>query len=185
LDALPGADSEVESSRRFYASSVVLAGAAATTSRVSAAMPGAGMLHFASHARFDAERPEQSRLVLAPDDAGRDGLSAQTISGMSLSGVRLAVLSSCESTRSGIADAPFTIGLAKAFHDAGVPSVVGALWKVDDDATSALMTELHRRYSRTRNAAGALRDAQLAMLHDGRPDRRDPAAWGAFVLTGR
>jgi CHAT domain-containing protein len=152
---------------------------------VSASMRKSDLLHFASHAKFDPERPEQSRLVLAPDGEASDGLTARTISGMRLGGVRLAVLSSCESTRSGIADAPVTIGLAKAFHDAGVPAVVGALWRVDDEATAALMTEFHRQYSRTRDAARALRDAQLALLRDARPARRDPAAWGAFVFTGR
>jgi CHAT domain-containing protein len=184
LPPLPGARSEVDASRRFYLAPVVLAGASATASAVSASMMKADLVHFASHARFDPERPEQSRLVLAPDAWEREGLTARAISGMRLGGVRLAVLSSCESTRSGVADAPLTLGLAKAFHDAGVPAVVGALWRVDDDATAALMTEFHRQYSRTRDPALALRDAQRALLRGGQPAWRDPAAWGAFVFTG-
>ena len=184
LERLPGARAEVEASRHFYAAPVVIGGASATSSAVSAAMMRADLVHFASHARFDPERPEQSRLVLAPDVVATGGLTARTISGMRLGGVRLAVLSSCESTRSGIADAPLTIGLAKAFHDAGVSAVVGALWRVSDGPTAALMTEFHKQYSRTHEPARALRAAQLALLHDTRTDRHDPAVWGAFVFTG-
>ena len=184
LTALPGARTEVDSSRRFYGSALILAGSAATTTAVTSSLVNAGLVHFASHAQFDHERPEQSMLVLAPDKVSKEGLAARTISAMPLKGVRLAVLSSCESTRSGVADAPFTLGLAMAFHDAGVPAVVGALWPVHDDATAVLMTEFHRQYSRTRDAGSALRAAQLTLLRGTSAGHRDPASWGAFVFTG-
>lgn len=185
LGRLPGTRAEADASRRFYPASTLLAGREATTGAVSAAMRSADLVHLGSHALFDVERPEESRLLLAPDEEARTGLTARTISSMTLRGVRLAVLSSCESTRSGVADAPLTVGLAQAFHDAGVPGVVGALWRVDDAATGELMTELHRGISATRDPVRALRTAQLALLRDAHPARRDPAAWGAFVFTGR
>jgi CHAT domain-containing protein len=103
-------------------------------------------------------------------------------------------------------------GLQKAFHLAGCKAVVASLWKVDDDATAALMALFyHHLWAEGRPPAEALRLAQLALYRNPKliaalaqkrgadfAERDLPAAaaapqggptattgqWAAFVLSG-
>jgi CHAT domain-containing protein len=71
--------------------------------------------------------------------------------------------------------------LAQAFFYAGARGVVGSLWKVDDVATSHLMGSLyHGMLVGHEDAANALRQAELGMLHAG----AKPKDWAAFVMNG-
>jgi CHAT domain-containing protein len=57
------------------------------------------------------------------------------------------------------------IGISWAFFAAGCPSTAAGLWKLEDKATKALMTEFHRNlHERGMGKADALRQAQLGML---------------------
>ena len=60
----------------------------------------------------------------------------------------LVVLSGCETGRGKIYQAEGIIGLTRAFMVAGAPRVLCSLWKVDDEATRALMTEFYALWSR-------------------------------------
>ena len=105
-------------------------------------------------------------------------------------------------------------GLARAFHVAGTRNVVASLWKVDDEATAALMVLFYRNLWEAKlSPVEALRSAQLAVYRDpgripewavgrgplpkpvaggpttppkkGPKEKTSPAkAWAAFVLSG-
>ena len=87
-----------------------------------------------------------SGLVLAganaPEKAGSDGgiLSGEAIVELPLEGMRLCVLSACETGLGEWTRDVGVLGLVRAFHLAGCRDVVASLWKVDDAATAALMT---------------------------------------------
>jgi CHAT domain-containing protein len=54
--------------------------------------------------------------------------------------------------------------LQRAFHVAGCRGVVASLWKVDDDATQALMALFYRNlWEKKLDPAEALRQAQLTL----------------------
>src|SRR5262249_57169198 len=74
-------------------------------------------------------------------EAGPDGgiLTAEALAGLNLSGLELAVLSACETGLGEAADGEGVFGLQRAFHLAGTRNVVASLWKVNDDATAALI----------------------------------------------
>jgi CHAT domain-containing protein len=56
------------------------------------------------------------------------------------------------------------LGLQRAFHAAGCPNVVGSLWKVDDEATAALMTQFYYELRVNKQSPlEALRAAQLTL----------------------
>ncbi len=57
--------------------------------------------------------------------------------------------------------------------------------RVDDASTSVLMETFHQAYRASGDAAGALREAQLALIHSTTPALHSPAAWGAFRYTGQ
>ncbi len=113
-----------------------------------------------------------------------------------------------------LTDGKGVIGLHRAFHAAGCPNVIGALWKVNDAATAALMAQFyHELRINKREPLAALREAQLTIYHHperigdlagerGKPaldaaaklgSTTDPKAetkttptklWAAFVLSG-
>lgn len=184
LDPLPEAVTEVREAAALYPRHLLLAGAEATPSRVRAAFAGGGVFHVAGHAVFDDLRPWRSFLVLAPE-AGGDVMFAEDIEGMDLRGVRLLVLSACQTQRAAAGRATGMAGLTGAAMRAGADGVIGSIWRVDDRQTRMLMTALHRAYPSAEGAAVALRQAQLSFLHSTDPTLRSPAAWAGFRYAGR
>lgn len=185
LDRLPGAADEVDLVARQYPGAVVLRHASAAADAVRGELAGAAIVHYAGHAVFDDDRPESSFLVLAPPRSGGSArLTADEIRAMELPGVRLVVLSACQTLRSRRGRSGGFAGLTGAFLAAGAGGVVGTLWRVEDDGTRALMDEFHRAYRASGTGAAALREAQLRLLRSPDPALRNPAAWGAFRYTG-
>jgi len=101
-----------------------------------------------------------------PSKAGPDGgiLSGEAIVEKPLEKVRLTVLSACETGLGEYTQGEGVQGLVRAFHVAGCPNVVASLWKVNDDATAALMAKFYRElWDEGKSPAEALRAAQLLL----------------------
>jgi CHAT domain-containing protein len=143
------------------------------------------LLHFATHGVVDTRHPEMSGLILSLiDKRGRrqDGyLRLGDIYKLKLS-ADLVVLSSCDSALGKDLDSEGIIGLPRGFLYAGAKSVIASLWKVNDDATAALMSILYARIKKGESPASALRSAQLEMLRD--EQWSNPYYWAGFVLQG-
>jgi CHAT domain-containing protein len=186
LGRLPGARAEVDAVKDGYRRTKVLQGSAATRSALESEFQRSDVLHFAGHAVFDDNRPEQSYLVVAPvaDATGEDRLSAADLEGMDLRHMRLAVLSACQTLRATDGRSGGFAGFAAALLSAGAGGVLGSLWRVDDEATRALMVEFHRAYRESGNAPRALRAAQIRLRTSADPALRSPAAWAGFRYTG-
>jgi CHAT domain-containing protein len=114
-------------------------------------------------------------LVLAgantPDKAGSDGgiLSGEAIVELPLEGLRLCVLSACETGLGTLTRDEGVQGLVRAFHLAGCRDVVASLWKVDDAATAALMARFYAElWDNGRSPLEALASAQRFVSR--RPD---------------
>jgi CHAT domain-containing protein len=96
------------------------------------------------------------------DDRGI--LTAEGLIGLRLEGMELAVLSACETGLGAWGGGEGVYGLQRAFHVAGCRDVVASLWKVDDDATHALMALFYRNlWEKKLDPAQALRQAQLTL----------------------
>jgi CHAT domain-containing protein len=190
LQPLRTAEAEVETIAGHYDADV-LRNEGATRAALLERLGRAGVFHFAGHARYRADRPDQSYLVLAPDqqagsrDPENGVVYAHEIAALDLSRVELVVLSACSSlgtTRSRLGG--FT-GLAQAFLGAGAGGVVGSLWEAEDRAAAALMVELHAALARGNTPATALREAQLHMIDGAVAELRAPWAWAGFRYEGR
>ena len=106
--------------------------------------------------------------AVADDPDADDGiLTAEEIGSMNLEGVNLVMLSACETGLGKAAGGEGLLGLQRAFQSAGARTVVASLWKVDDDATRALMVEFYRnRWERRLSKLESLRQAQLKMMRE-------------------
>jgi CHAT domain-containing protein len=103
-----------------------------------------------------------------PQTPNRGVLTAEAIVGLDLRRMNLAVLSACESGLGETAGGEGVYGLVRAFHIAGTRNVAASLWKVDDEATAALMVLFYRHlWGRKPLPPGeALRQAQLALFRN-------------------
>lgn len=144
------------------------------------------IIHFATHGFLNSEHPELSAIVLSRVDQNgveRNGLmSLPDIYSLDLS-AELIVLSACQTALGKDIKGEGWIGLTHSFMSAGSKSVVASLWKVDDRATSVLMSDFYQ--SMLRNGVppvAALRAAKLRMIRD--KQWREPYYWAGFVFQG-
>ncbi len=119
-------------------------------------------------------------------DAGvEDGVvSAAEIAEMNFSDSPLVVLSACESALGKIRSGEGVYGLRRAFLLAGARTVLSALWKIDDESTAEMMSQLFS--SDSVNLPERIRSLQLAQIEKQRSEKRPvhPYTWGAFMATG-
>ncbi|MBN1570173.1 MAG: CHAT domain-containing protein [Acidobacteria bacterium] len=144
------------------------------------------IVHFATHGFIDSKHPELSALVLSLfDEQGRpqDGyLRLHDIYNLRLP-VELVVLSACSSALGKDVRGEGLVGIVRGFMYAGAARVLASLWKVEDDATAALMKLFYQKMLQEGlPPVTALRMAQL----DIRKQKRwqSPYYWAAFVLQG-
>ncbi|HEX6864203.1 MAG TPA: CHAT domain-containing protein, partial [Thermoanaerobaculia bacterium] len=147
---------------------------------------GFRVVHFATHGVLDAERPALSGLALSmvgPDGSAQEGfLHLRDVYGLRLD-ADLVVLSGCRTALGRELRGEGLVGLTRGFLYAGAPRVVASLWKVEDRATSELMTRFYRAlWEEGLAPAAALRSAQLSLRRERR--WRDPYFWAGFVLQG-
>lgn len=141
---------------------------------------------------------------LPPEPDREDGiLTASEVENLDLRGVRLAVLSACETGIGELAGGEGLLGLQRAFQVAGAESVVASLWEVNDESTRSLMERFYGNLLQNpkiqMSKLDALRQAQLWMLRENRDrsleridppqhpnslKRTSPRHWAAFILSG-
>ena len=114
------------------------------------------------------------------EDGLLTGLEASLLN---LQGTELVILSACESGAGDVKIGEGVMSLRRAFTIAGAESVLASHWKVNDQATSQLMTEFMRRWREGAPRVQAWREAQLSLLHS--KDFASPYYWAAFTLTGQ
>lgn len=135
-------------------------------------------VHFATHGLFKPDSPLTSGLFLAKDSENDGLLSVAELYSLRLN-ADLITLSACETGLGKINSGDDLVGLSRGFFYAGSKAIMASLWKVDDRATSYLMTEFYNNLKKT-NKRDALREAQLTA----KKRYEHPFFWAAFQLTG-
>ncbi|MCP9447980.1 MAG: CHAT domain-containing protein, partial [Nitrospira sp.] len=174
---LPMAELEARSIRWEFPNLDILTGAMATKEWLVANVSRYGIIHLATHGEFDDINPLLSSLWLASPNPDNRRLTVREVFGLTLN-ADLVTLSACQ-TGLGRLEAGELIGLNRAFMYAGTHTLVSALWRVDDLATSLLMKHFYRNYTQ-QDKAGSLRQAQLLI----KKDFPHPAYWSGLVLVG-
>ncbi len=189
LPRLPGSREEVQAIARLAHEAhpdahvdVALGCAAVPSAMRRAAIEHVALLHVATHARVDAQRPRLSAVALTPE--GGDEPSVGTFTLLDILGLKLdssvVVLSACDTSRGRLLPGEGVLGPAQAFLEAGAATVIATYWRIDDQLTARFMQLFYKRLLiEHQPAATALRQAQL-----------DAAAtssshvWAAFALYG-
>jgi CHAT domain-containing protein len=187
LKPLPNTRREVDRIRALYAPDAkVLVDTEATPSRVLDLALDSSILHIAAHSIPDADAPFRSLILLAPS-ANESGVlyAHDLLTKFAGSQMRLVVLASCSSA-GGLPVGPEGVApLVRPLIGAGVPAVIGTLWKIEDATAEALFVSFHQHYRKGEDAAVALRNAQLEMLRsENNAGFRSARAWGAVQVIG-
>jgi CHAT domain-containing protein/tetratricopeptide (TPR) repeat protein len=189
LPRLPGTRAEITAIARLARESrpasriETLVGCAAVPAALRrVADPNVDLLHIATHARIDAQRPRLSALALtptSPSDNPASTFGLLDILGLKLNS-KLVVLSACETSRGKLLPGEGVLGPAQAFLQAGSAAVLASYWRVDDEVTAAFMQRFYRYLLVDRlSASAALRKTQLESAASGKTYE-----WAAFSLYG-
>ena len=140
--------------------------------------PGSGLL--ASGGRWTRSPLATSALVLADEDPY---LTAEQVVGLSLNGLQSVVLSACSTGLGRWVSGQGVLGLAAAFHAAGVRWTLTSLWDVPDAATLELVRAFYTSlWGQGRSPADALAEAQAHVR--ARRCWRAPLFWAGWALSG-
>jgi CHAT domain-containing protein len=147
---------------------------AATVRAVQAFIGQSLLVHLAAHAVFRADNPFFSWIQLADQR-----LTMSELYAMTLPHHPLVVLSACETGR-GQTRGGGVLGMGRALLAAGAAELLMSLWKIEDQATSALMADFYMQLRTTGgSAAAALCTAQRQAIARG----DHPYHWAAFVAV--
>lgn len=184
LPRLPAAEHSAPEIASFYESAEILLSQEATTRRFLAEGPEHEVIHFAGHAVISPERPLMSQLVLAPtaEDSGR--LLASEIMAQRFLQTKLVVLAACRSGGTALDFTEGVGGLGRAFLAAGVPTIVGSLWDLEDEESATFFVRMHRLMRSGLDSAEAVRAVQLEFLNGDDAARRLPRVWATFLHVG-
>jgi CHAT domain-containing protein/tetratricopeptide (TPR) repeat protein len=148
----------------------------------TARLSEAGILHFATHALVDEERPERSGLALSAGGTADGILQMREIYSFDLDAA-LVTLSACQTALGREVSGEGLVGIARAFFYAGANAVAASLWNVGDRSTADLMAAFYDGIRAGAPVDRALADAKRAVLGAG-GDRRHPYYWAPFVVMG-
>lgn len=116
-----------------------------------------------------------------PPDLEDGILTANEVASLDFRGLDLVVLSACE-TGQGKITSDGVFGLQRGFKKAGANSIIMSLWKVDDAATSLLMTEFYKKWMEGTSKRDALEYAKLMVRSYTEKGWDDSKYWAAFIL---
>jgi CHAT domain-containing protein len=193
---LPNADAEIAFIKQLFPSAKMYNRSEATKEKFRQEWGRYDILHVAAHAEL---RDDRAEILLAPPEAGRFAME-EIFDLPPNDRTRFVVLSACktaldpdltEKTWEGGSgkQSPARGGggpLSSFAHTlifAGIPSVIGTLWDVDDEGSALLMKEFYENLKNGNNFYGSLRQARLAMI-----EREDafshPYFWASFAFYG-
>ncbi len=180
LGPLPQARREGRAVRRHLGARLLLGDQASERRLKAESLTRYSILHFATHALADAQRPERSCLVLAPGDAGEDGLlRSPEIAELDLRG-RLVVLSACQTSSGALWRGEGVMSLARSFFEAEAHAVIGSRWPLRDADAAFFFDAFYRHLAAGETTAAALREARRHAVDRGLPAR----GWAGPVLLG-
>ena len=141
------------------------------------------IIHFATHAFIDDQKPARSSIVLALDqDPREDGfLQMREIFNLKMQ-ADLVVLSACQTGLGQLIRGEGIEGLSRAFFYAGASSVLLSLWAINDQASYQLLERFYVHLRSANPVIDSLRRAKLEMIDS--EVLAHPYYWAGFIVSG-
>ncbi|HWB83388.1 MAG TPA: CHAT domain-containing protein [Bryobacteraceae bacterium] len=186
LPRLVGSGAEIDACARAWGGeSILLKGAEASRQSLAQQLRrNPAVVHLATHVLESSEQPAYGLIALSLNPQG----NAELLTPFEIAQWRikagLVVLSGCDSSEGAELPGTGLMGLTRAWLSAGAGAVLASRWATPDE-DGELFGGLYRdlRIQREPDAASALRQAQLAMLHEG-GWRARPSYWGTYFVVG-
>lgn len=183
LSTLDGTSREIRGISNYYSGKFV-SGKEASKSLFVELADDYGILHLATHGMADFSNPGFAHFLFSPaKEEDNDRLYHYEITNLDLT-AQLAVLSACETGQGKYEEGEGVFSLARSFMQAGVPSVVMSLWKVNDLSTSELMPVFYGGLAYGLPIDKALNKARKQYLAEASLRFRHPYYWSGFVVLG-
>jgi hypothetical protein len=181
---LPHARAEVGAIAPLFSERVILEDREALEEACVRLTASGEVVHLACHGEFFPSQPLDSSLYLSRGSASDGRLRAAEVFGIDFRSSRLVTLSGCETGRVGVGSSDDPVGLGTAFLHSGARALLVSLWRVEDEATAALMRSFYRIWLQGGGASrvSALRQAKLDLLREG--NFIHPRQWASFILIG-
>lgn len=186
--ALPGAQQEVKIVATYFDGTPYFGESAneGNFKKIFSEKNDYNILHLAMHGFANKNNANYSFLAFQEnmkDTLNDDVLYAYELNNMNLD-ADLVVLSACETGYGTNVRGEGIMSMARGFIYAGTPSVVMSLWKVNDYATSKLMTFFYEGLSKGMAKDEALQYAKLQYMETANRGACHPAFWAGFVSIG-
>jgi len=157
---LPNSQREIDCAIDSFSDRTVLRHDNATIDAVKSGLSKAAIVHFSCHGTANFTEPLNSGLLMS------DGLlTLKDLLALNLaqdSGIRLAILSACETGLPGLDNIDEVVSLPIGLLQAGVAGVISSLWSVDDASTMMLLTRFYDLWRKDGlEPSIALREAQI------------------------
>jgi hypothetical protein len=185
LDDLPFSEREVQTVRDNLERKFKINLAICPKSRgIIAALENCMLAHFACHTGVDARDPSKTRLQLVDWDKDT-ALTVDQLVQMELSNCRMTYLSSCNTARDW-SIRENSMHIAVGFLMAGVPHVIGTLWKVEDAVSEEVATKFYQKL----DLVGSIKNVSSAasQLHEVVGELRERGAhlvdWAPYAHFG-
>ncbi len=182
---LPNSEKEINNLKTMFGNENYFVQDSATETNARQSLVKDRFVHFATHGILDYNDFRNSYLVFAGNDetdASKNGkLTIREIKSLKIEDCELVTLSACETGVNKEISKGWYISPANSFLVKGVRTVVASLWKVNDEATSILMTEFYKNMNHM-SKAQALRHAQITLTQN--PKYHHPYYWAPFLLYG-
>lgn len=187
LPVLHQVDRQLRELERLFGDRAVIREGTAATEQWLAADPvprAAGVLVFATHSVVRGG--EEPALLLAPDNAGGDGLLTVSEASTLRLSADLVVLTACDTATPLATDPDPLASFARAFFLAGAQSALVSHWPLDDGAAASQMNYFFKalRASPDRSRAELLRRSMIALRNTPGGRWRHPRYWAPLALVG-
>lgn len=144
------------------------------------------IIHLATHARINTNKPEYSHILFYPEPHRESRLFAHEIASMDLPNTHIISLSACQTGDGQWREGEGIVSLARAFIYAGASNTLMSMWIADDEATAFIFQKFYHYINMGYGKAKALRKAKLDFMAESKfkSISDNPFYWAHIQLIG-
>lgn len=176
--SLSGARDEVQEIQSMIGGSQLFVGNQASTKAFQQNIENNNIIHLATHGYLNEKSLKDSWILFSDKK-----FKLSEVYNLNLRNSSLVVLSACQTSLGG--DGLEYATLSRAFLNAGTPSIIGTLWKVDDMPSKELMVSFYKFLAEGNNKFKALALAKRTLIASNETRMNHPSKWASYIMIGK